>query len=503
MHLNYRVIAALLFISSIFFNCYPLLLATKEEPNDNSSVLLGTYLLLVGNCNSGNGLWARDLTTQTSVCVPVQLLYDGNNVQVYKEVSLSTNYDLVNFGKVFDTNTYSKLIATFGTPSDRDGDGKIKILVMDIRDGATANSPYVAGYYDPVNYFSDNFLSRIRSNFAEVLYLDGKELIAANNSDPTAFTSTAAHEFQHLLRFPRMYEVGQTDELWINEGTSEVASDIAGFGPQTSRLDCYAGRESRCSDGINGVSLLDWNNSSSEVLKQYAFAYVFLKYLYESSGTTEAQKQSFFRNSVLGVNGIRANSTGSLMSVFQTSANFQSSALTTQNSDIFFRMYTLITGYSFGLTNFSSVEQVQIDGGNINTIDLSNAVHYYPLPTSLNRFNTLANQVTPTTIKNTIKQGSTNFYNTAPPNILVSSSRKNYGRVAGIGKGIFLWADSPSGFNASFRNVTETEETFAPVRTKPRSLKSVIGTDHGHQFPICGFEFTNGLVHTSESIPIE
>lgn len=503
MHLNYRVIAALLFISSIFLNCYPLLLATKEEEKNNSTDLLGTYLLLVGNCNTGSGLWARDLTTQSSVCVPVQLLYDGTNVQVYKELSLSTNYDLVNFGKIFDSNIYGKLISTFGTPSDRDGDGKIKILVMDIKDGATANSAYVAGYYDPVNYFADNFLSRIRSNYAEVLYLDGKELITSNNSDPNAFTSTAAHEFQHLLRFPRMYEANQTDELWINEGTSEVASDIAGFGPQTSRLDCYAGRESRCFDGINGVSLLDWNNSSNEVLKQYAFAYVFLKYLYESSGVTDEQKQTFFRNSVLGVNGIRANSTGSLMSVFQTSSNFQSSALTSQNSDIFFRMYALITGYSFGLTDFTAVHQVNSSGVTPDILNLTNAAHYYPLPTSLNRLTT--NPVLPTSIKTTIKQGSTNFYTSNTPAIDNSSSRKNFGRVSGINdKGIFFWADSPTGFNASVRNRKESGEILTPVQSKPRSLKSVIGTEgDGNRFPICGFEFTNGLVHTYESIPVE
>lgn len=92
-------------------------------------LLLGTYALIGANCVNGSDLWARDLTTQTSVCVPVDLVSSGTNVEVYKERSLSVNYDLAKFARDFDTITYPALIATFGTPSDIDGDGKVKFLL--------------------------------------------------------------------------------------------------------------------------------------------------------------------------------------------------------------------------------------------------------------------------------------------------------------------------------------------------------------------------------------
>nr|WP_040507258.1 peptidase MA [Leptospira wolbachii] len=457
---------------------------------------------------NGPDLWARDLVSQSSVCVPVDLVSSGTNVEVYKERSLSVNYDLVKFARDFDTTTYPKLIATFGTPSDVDGDGKVKILVMDIRDGATANSAYVAGYYDPINFFPDNFLSRVRSNYAEVLYMDGKELIAALTRDPNAFASTAAHEFQHLLRFPRMRAANHNDEIWINEGTSEVASDIAGYGPQNSRMDCYSGvTDSRCLDGINGVSLLDWDNSSSDILKQYSFAYVFMRYLYDSSGTTEAEKQNFFKATVIGSGaGTRANTTGNLISLFRSSANFNSTLLGSQNSEVFFRMYSLLVAQSFGLTNnLSSVEYVSADGAAPATVDLSSASGNYLLANSPSLLRIIANPVLPTVNRLSIKQGSTNFYNTATPTV-PGSSRKNYGRVAaGSTKGVFFWADSPAGLNVSVKYVQTNEDATTPtIPKKPRSLKSVIEeTPTTGPVPICGIEFTNDSARTFESIPVE
>lgn len=467
-------------------------------------LLLGTYALIGANCVNGSDLWARDLTTQTSVCVPVDLVSSGTNVEVYKERSLSVNYDLAKFARDFDTITYPALIATFGTPSDIDGDGKVKILVMDIRDGATANSAYVAGYFDPMNYFPDNLFSRVRSNYAEVLYLDGKELIIALTRDPNAFASTAAHEFQHLLRYPRMRAANQTDEIWINEGTSEVASDIAGYGPQISRLDCYSGvNDSRCSDGINGVSLLDWDSSGSDILKQYSYAYVFMRYLYDISGITETERQNFFRNSVIGAGGTRANSTGNLINLFKTSANFDSTALGSQNSDVLFRLFALLNAQSFGIANLTSVEQVTADGASPTTINLSAALVKYPLPTSLARI--VTNPVNPTTPKGTIKQGSTNFYYTGTPTISAAISRKNYGRiVTAPSKGVFFWADSPAGINVSVKYVQTNEDGTMMIPKKPRSLKSVIeGNPNSGPIPICGIEFTDDSVHTSESNPIE
>ncbi|TGK83260.1 peptidase MA family protein [Leptospira noumeaensis] len=471
-------------------------------------MLLGAYALLANNCTNGSGIWARDLTTNSSVCVTVDLVISGTNVEVYKERSLSLSYDLIKFGRDFDSITFPKLISTFGAPSDIDGNGKVKILVMDIRDGATANSAYVAGYFDPVNYFPDIIISRLRSNYAEVLYLDGKELIAALTYDPNAFASTAAHEFQHLLRYPRMRAANQTDELWINEGTSEVASDIAGYGPQNSRMDCYSGvNDSRCPDGINGVSLLDWDSTSNDVLKQYSFAYVFMRYLYDISGTNDTQRQNFFKETVIGESGTRANSTGNLISLFRNTTyapNFDASLLGNGNSDVFFRTYALLSAQSFlgSNPNLTAVEQVTSDGASASTINLAGALTRYPLSTTLSRIAT--NQVTPTTTKFTIKQGSTNFYNSSTPSIPASSSRKNYGRVTtATTKGIFFWADAPSGLNANIKYVQTNEEgNTMTIPKKPRSLKSVIESST-EPIPICGIEFTDDGVRTFESIPIE
>lgn len=224
----------------------------------------------------------------------------------------------------WDKKIFPRLSKTFGSPSDINGDGKVDILVLDIRDGARPNGPFVAGFFDPIDLNPDLPGSFLRSNEREVLYMDGRELVQILGRDPLAFLSTLAHEFQHLIRYPRMLNRGFLDEIWINEGTSEVASDLAGFGPQQSRLDCLAGAlDSPCAGGGNGVSLQNWftnpENESSYILKQYSYAYAYMNYLYENSGITRAERNRFFFESVNGRpnSGSIGSNTGSLVDLFE------------------------------------------------------------------------------------------------------------------------------------------------------------------------------------------
>lgn len=467
-----------------------------EKQGISSSLLLGLVAATSGNCDSGNDLWARDLVTQRSVCVATRLAYEGSNTQVFVERSAVLPFSVEDFGQEFDTQTYPILVDAFGPPSDVDGDGKVKLLLFDIRDGANGTGAYVAGFYDPINYFPDNVFSPVRSNFAEVLYLDARELVASLSQDPTALASTAAHEFQHLQRFPRMYENNQFDDLWINEGTSEVASDLAGFGPQTSRINCYLGRiDSRCSDGINGVSLVDWDSSTADVLKQYSYAYVFMKYLSHIAGTNDTDRLLFLQKTVLGNSvGLRANETDTLMTLFRESPNYNASLLGNDSKSAFFRFFALLLGKSFAGMDLSSVERK--NASSTETLDLTAAALAYPLPTDLVNLSLLG--VNPTTRKTQLAITSANFYNTSTPAL---PGMVNAGKITdlGPGKGILFWGDYLLG--GVSLNFASTKSQKA--RLKTRSVKEVLLTHPIGTVPICGLEFTNDSVHTHESIPIE
>ncbi|WP_242935455.1 peptidase MA family protein [Leptospira kobayashii] len=484
----------------------------KESSNDNNlllGVVLYTALANNGNCETGGDIWARNIQTQNSYCVPVELVASYAKVDVYKQRGLSVNYNLQTFGKEFNDTTYPKLISTFGEPSDVDKNGKIKILVLDIRDGATANSSYVAGFFDPVNYFADQPGTNLRSNYSEILYMDGKELIDALVRDPTAFSSTAAHEFQHLIRYPYMVATRATDDSWINEGTSEVASDIAGYGPQKYRIDCFRGADStRCPNGVNGVSFLNWSagTTSSVILKQYAFAYAFMRYLYDISGNTEAEKNEFFRKSVQGNSiGIRAGSASQLMSVFRESARFNTTLLGSLNSDTFFRTFTLFMGQSAGTLNFAGVERFDAST-NVEALDLSTAYAAYPFESTLNDI--VAGPLGVNTATGTLSfaQGSgyafTGNYN------LASYSSTRYPNMttvksAGNTKSVLAWAAYSTNVNASVKNgitTTSTKSEEAENRYKSVILGDTITEG---PLPVCGTQFINDEPHIYESIPLE
>lgn len=501
-----------------------------QKKNGLRSIAL-SLIALGASCQTPNSFWTRNLTNQRSECIQYDKVAQGNFVEVYLEKGLSlSSFDLVRFTKDFDQNTYPKLISAFGPPSDVDGDGKIKVLVLDVRDGATPNSAYVAGFYDPINFFPDSIGSRIRSNFAEILYMDGKELIRSLSRDPSGFDATAAHEFQHLIRFPNMEKFKQTDDIWINEGTSEVASDLAGYGPQTTRIQCYLGKEdSRCANGINGVSLINWNDSSSsnEILKKYAFAYVYMRFLYDISGSNETERGNFFRQTVVGNEGnTRAVKLDGLLSLFRSSPGYNSNDLGTTNNEAFFRTFALLVGRSFGITDFSNVMRIPESGGTmIETLNLSSANTNYPFSQTLSSIN-VSNQILPTNAIGSLSASSANFYASNTPSLPTDGKSNNRGRILipSSTKGVLFWGASPEFISAqtlsikSFGSLNETpdEESYIldPEETNNfqleldlNRLKKIITKNQSgsesQPHPICGFEFTDVPAHTDESIPIK
>lgn len=466
-------------------------------------------LSLVGNCETGGDIWARNIKTQASYCVPVELVSTKSNVIVYKQRGLYINYDLEAFATEFNDRTYPKITSAFGNPSDVDKNGKIKILVFDIQDGAAFNSAYVAGFFDPVNYYKDGETLPLRSNYAEILYLDGKELISSLTSDPTAFSSTAAHEFQHLIRYSYMDSSNVIDDTWINEGTSEVASDIAGYGPQTARLSCFRGTETvRCPNGANGISLLRWasNSSSATILKQYSMAYAYMRYLYDMSGHNETEKNNFFRMTVQGdSSGMRASSASQLMSIFRQSSRFNASLLGSNNPTVFFNTFMLFFGQASGNTNFSSVDYID---ANLNTVtgnDISSAYTSYPFESNLNDL--LSSPLPAVSGNLSLATGSAYVLSNNYSVSSISTKYQNMGTVKNIGntKTLVGW-----GAYSSANPLTSIKDSIEskPESTGPSRYKSLIGSEehptaNEGSLPICGTQFIDEPVRNVESIPIE
>ncbi|HMV41570.1 MAG TPA: hypothetical protein PKL30_14310 [Leptospiraceae bacterium] len=344
--------------------------------------------LVIDAQNSGcnGGFWVRNLlsSTQASYCVNAKLVSSTTNMDLYLDNNLTTNLNYSNITNAFETNIFPIERDAYGSPSDINGDKKVTVLILDIKDGSSANTGFIAGYVDPINFYIDSPGSGLRSNQREILFMDGVELVALRDRDlangkPDTFLSTLAHEFQHLIRF--QYSRG-TDDTWIDEGTSEVTSDLTGYGPQSARFSCFKGdanSSSACLGGIGSTSLgspslFNWSGT----LKNYAYAYTFMKYIYESSGSNSTSRNTFFRQTVQGNNGVRGNTAYNLISLFMGSSNFNANVLNSDNKTTFKMLMASFLGQAVGYSNLNNVYF-----GNTTPVNIDSVRTTYPFSSTL------------------------------------------------------------------------------------------------------------------------
>jgi hypothetical protein len=168
----------------------------------------------------------------------------------------------------------------FGTPPDVDGDPRIIILILDIKDGFSGSGSYVAGYFYSINEVSEAAAqlsgSNRHSNQAEIYYVDGNPTNLKTSSGVTLATATTAHEFQHMIQ----YHYHPNSQLtFVNEGLSEAAMALCGY--------TFENPSSYYSN--TNLSFLSWGTTSN-ILQDYSRAGLFTWYLIEQFGSDVAKK---------------------------------------------------------------------------------------------------------------------------------------------------------------------------------------------------------------------
>jgi len=179
--------------------------------------------------------------------------------------------------KAFDDSTpadtskgiYQMDVDAFGDPPDVDGDSKIIILILDIKDGYDGSGGYVAGYFHSVNELPKSANSN--SNEAEIYYLDSNPAALTTPSGLIDGMSTTAHEFQHMIHWNyNRTTPTSTQFTFINEGSSLIAEVNAGY-----PLYSQTGFTSEPNH-----YLFDWRfNDNENVLRDYSRAAKYMLYL--------------------------------------------------------------------------------------------------------------------------------------------------------------------------------------------------------------------------------
>jgi hypothetical protein len=255
----------------------------------------------------GKGFWARrsDLGSGDSTFYRVTTMFSASskNAEIYTEAKRDVPKSAIDgLLSAFENNIVPIEHLWYTTPTDVDGSGKVILLLLDIQDGYQTGGGYIAGYFDPINHYSEASVSaansKYHSNHAEMLYLDTYPGLddALRKNTLTQFYATLAHEYQHLLQFGKYYRGEQSDvePAWVDEGLAEVSSDLTGFGPQTGRANNFR------SALLNNTSLIKETNSF--MLDNYATSYVYFRYLADVYGVGGIA--AIFKNNQTGVAGV-------------------------------------------------------------------------------------------------------------------------------------------------------------------------------------------------------
>ena len=209
------------------------------------------------------------------------LVYESENAYLYfekdyyglmnsreKELMIA---NIIKLGKEFDSVIYPETKKVFGDEWSPgiDNDERVTIFFTRMNYG-------VGGYFNANDEYSKTQVVDDRSNEREMIYLNTDFL---NQQKVEGFLS---HELQHMIYWNEKTHVkGVIDDIWINEGRSELAASLI-----ENLLDKKSADKTlsvRKRDFLLGYddSLVDWNNTNYD----YATVNIFMQYIKDRVGT--------------------------------------------------------------------------------------------------------------------------------------------------------------------------------------------------------------------------
>lgn len=231
--------------------------------------------------------WTKNVAEDTYEQTPATLKAIGEHCYIFVENGKSVPDSAIEKIRTsFDSKVYPIDTESFGSEwkPGVDGDERITLLMLDIKDGYTPNSNkgYIGGYF----FAGDEFLQaqipaqyKVKSNEREMFYLD------IYPSDPTddGYMSTVAHEFQHMIHF----NLDANEFTWVNECCSQIAPYLCGFG-HAEQIKSYMQSPDN--------SLTAW--SEEHPVANYGQVYLWGYYLMSRYLTTDTARRTFFKNLV-------------------------------------------------------------------------------------------------------------------------------------------------------------------------------------------------------------
>lgn len=201
--------------------------------------------------------WVSNVSLSTHFTATATLRLQTPHANWWVQDSLTVaQADLEKSAEVFESRTYPTNRRFFGTEWSPgiDNDPRLHIFLGEV--------PGVGGYFSSTDEYPRSI--NPYSNEKEMFYIN----LDAARPGETTFDGYLAHEFQHMIH----WNLDSNEDLWVNEGLSELATKLNGFSLGNSPA-AFAREPDR--------QLTQWDSAS---IPNYGAAYLFMSYFLQRFG---------------------------------------------------------------------------------------------------------------------------------------------------------------------------------------------------------------------------
>ncbi len=224
--------------------------------------------------------FVTDLIRRSVYTVDATLLVVSENAYWYADDDAElTKQEIQQAADTFERDIRPPIVAAIGDiwRPGVDGDDRLTVLHTPL---AAA-----AGYFSSADEFPRS--THPRSNQREMIFMDSSRLRPGSRE----YLTVLAHEFQHAAH----WNLDQGEDVWVNEGMSEAATEIVGF--QANFVDTFL--------AAHEAQLNFWPEEPHLTIPHYGGAALFILYLAAHYGGNDGLA-ALAREPLDGVNGVES-----------------------------------------------------------------------------------------------------------------------------------------------------------------------------------------------------
>lgn len=225
--------------------------------------------------------WVDNLDNDYEFQVDAELIYKTDHIYVFYEVGQRADWDAIKRSTDrFEEVVRPRIHEVFGEEWSPGIDGDPHLVILHARDMGN----WVAAYYASSSQYPTEAVPT--SNEAEMFFVN-LDTMRGTIGTPE-YESVLAHEFQHMVH----WHIDQNEESWLNEGASELAAMIAGYGASS-----FAAQYLR----NPALQLNTWPEDNNRAA-HYGAAFMFMAYFYDRYG--EEATTALIRSPLNGLSGV-------------------------------------------------------------------------------------------------------------------------------------------------------------------------------------------------------